>query len=202
MVQTRKCTYDEPPVMTSRRRTLQQGITDAHAQPTGTLDTDTYWSGSDSEGSAPSASASHDDSADRLSDDTTAASNSSAAAPSIVSAGGRNDTHCLPRQLDPSHLVRTTRLTSVNELTFRLFRRGQFYVPCAGHILSRGQFHAPCTGLLFWGDSGRRQTCRCGRHQLFSRGQFHAPCAGLLSWGDSGRRQTCCCGRHLPFVRG
>ncbi|KAJ7859803.1 hypothetical protein B0H14DRAFT_2576967 [Mycena olivaceomarginata] len=70
MVSTRKGTYETPPPKPSRRRPLSQEVADADATPSGDLDSDSYWSGSDTANSA-SAVASSNSSASVLSGDST-----------------------------------------------------------------------------------------------------------------------------------
>ncbi|KAJ7746982.1 hypothetical protein B0H16DRAFT_1726171 [Mycena metata] len=79
MVRTRKGTYEAPPsTPRRRRRSLHREAADADVIPHGALDTDSYWSGSESPDDAASESSA-----------VASIIGSAANAPSIVSAGGR-----------------------------------------------------------------------------------------------------------------
>ncbi|KAJ7315673.1 hypothetical protein DFH08DRAFT_1039343 [Mycena albidolilacea] len=93
MVSTRKGTYETPPPTPRRRKSLHQEVVNADAIPRGDLDSDSYWSGSESSDNSAkehTAVASSKDSASVLSGDSTKGwSIGSPEALNIISAGGR-----------------------------------------------------------------------------------------------------------------
>ncbi|KAF8181683.1 hypothetical protein K438DRAFT_1767764 [Mycena galopus ATCC 62051] len=93
MVSTRRTTYEAPPPIPSYRRSLHQEAAEADAIPRGDMDSDSYWSGTESSGNSVSeaaAVASSEGSASVLSGDSTKGESiDSPAALSIGSAGGR-----------------------------------------------------------------------------------------------------------------
>ncbi|KAJ7679869.1 hypothetical protein B0H14DRAFT_3536089 [Mycena olivaceomarginata] len=91
MVSTRKGTYETPPPKPSRRRPLSQEVADADATPSGDLDSDSYWSGSDTANSALAVASSNSSASVLSGDSTKGESGGSPEATSIGSAGGRID---------------------------------------------------------------------------------------------------------------
>ncbi|KAF8166266.1 hypothetical protein K438DRAFT_2066579 [Mycena galopus ATCC 62051] len=93
MISTRRATYEAPPPIPSYRRSLHQEAAEADAIPRGDMDSDSYWSGTESSGNSVSESAavaSSEGSASVLSGDSTKGESiDSPAALSIGSAGGR-----------------------------------------------------------------------------------------------------------------